>query len=97
MNWTKNLQEAVNNMGYQHKNIRMQNALVSLFNNLDDVPVEKIEALTNKPVVEPLLYQYDILLDGKIWYPIADDKIPDMNKVPGMIERGLMRKHVRKS
>lgn len=93
MDWTKELKNLVENLPHEHKNIRTLGALERLINNLDKIKIEDIEALTSIPVA-PLPYNYDIFIDNT-WFPIADETIPDMNKVPGLIERGLMRKHVK--
>lgn len=43
MNWTKDIEDVIHNLDYHHKNIRTQNALVKLLNNLDRVSIERIE------------------------------------------------------
>lgn len=95
MNWTRELERLVENLPHEQKNIRTLDALEKLVSNLDRIKIEDIEALTFIPVAKlPTVYNYDIFID-ETWIPIEDEMIPNMERVPGLIERGLMRKHVK--
>lgn len=48
MDWTKEIKQALDKMPTRSKNIRMVAALKNLIENIDSIPVEKIEALANE-------------------------------------------------
>lgn len=45
MNWTKKLETLIQKLPREHKNIRTLNVLEKLIENLDKIPIEKIEDL----------------------------------------------------
>lgn len=96
----KDLEQSLQDLPRRHKNIRTLKALEDLLNNLDRIPIEDIEALTQKPVVEPTVFNYEVFfksepgdriqVDG--WIAIADDMIPDHSRIEEYIGKGILRK-----
>lgn len=48
MNWTRKLEVVIENLQDHHKNIRTLKALENLVENLDRIPIDEIEKLTDK-------------------------------------------------
>ena len=46
MNWTLEIEEAIQALPRHHKNIRTLKALENLIKNLDKIPIERIESIT---------------------------------------------------